>query len=276
MFRTMGVTPIDPKARKILFETYWRSTGWKPDELRHTAPADLAYARSKGLMFPRYTFTHDKLLKDLHGAVSALSPKQVAGAFLASLSTRRNDLRSGLATYTLASQLKPHKFVSDDRIWCTHCRGTKSEQDEDLDVLNFERHKWGGVRHEQPLYQYLDLKALRAALPATPEADDLAIFAKILKTIEASPANDGASKLEKRLADVLPSSKQERNQLLEILALSGVMAPKQERKSPGEWGLAGAWRGVDGYDKRVVARLFGGFMRSTTTRGGRRPARTSR
>jgi hypothetical protein len=247
------------RARTILFDTYWSSKGWRERSERSVPPGDEAYAIKHGLMFKPVTLSHDKVLTATRTAAAALTLAQVRDAFLASLSTRRCDLRSGLATYVLARSLTPHRFASPDQVFCSTCGGWKSHKDEDLSVLNFERHKWGGVRHTQPLYQYLDLTALKRSLPATPEPGDIAIFHAILAAAASTPAKDGPGKLEKRLAKVVPGTKQERNTLLEILGLAGVLQPKQERSSPGDWGFVGMWRGADGYDAAAVKRLFGKY-----------------
>ena len=265
--RRMAVAPVDERARKILFDAYWTSKGWLDERSRNTAAADLAYAKSKGLMFAPLTITHDRLVARVRDAARALTIAQVRDAFLASLSTRRPDLRSGLASYVLASAGKPHAFKPDiNGVWCRGCGSVRSYQNEDLSVLNFERHKWGGVRHTDPLYQSLNLTALRASLPATPEPEDHAILRNILRAIERTPKQDGPGKLAKRLKDVVPSSPQERNVLLDILGAAGVLVPRGERSSPGEWSFVGMWRGADGYDTKTVARIFG----KARTRGASR------
>lgn len=46
-----GGMAVDKRAIKILFQTYWESTGWKSDAKRSIAPDDFAYAKSAGLIF---------------------------------------------------------------------------------------------------------------------------------------------------------------------------------------------------------------------------------
>lgn len=53
----------------------------------------------------------------------ALVPVQEAGeAFLASLSTRRLDLRSALGSWAVARYLPEHAFTSADRVFCDTSR----------------------------------------------------------------------------------------------------------------------------------------------------------
>jgi hypothetical protein len=109
----------------------------------------------------------------------------------------------------------------------------------------------------QPLYQYVDLISLRRALPAAPTSADRAIWTQILGVIDRMPASEGPTKLSQRLKDVVPSAKNERDQLLEILAIVGILAPKAERSSPGEWSHVGMWRAADRYNAKIASGLFG-------------------
>jgi hypothetical protein len=49
--------PLDKKAQRILFDTYWSPRGWKRDP--STDAVDFAYARSTGYMFDAIELTHD-------------------------------------------------------------------------------------------------------------------------------------------------------------------------------------------------------------------------
>jgi len=158
----------------------------------------------------------------------------------------------------IAFEGKPHRYVADDdSSSCAVCGNDQAYADEDLDVLNFERHKWGGVRHQAPLYRMLDLEQLVVEPPLAPTKDDIAIMHAILGAIVKSPAKETPSKLSARLADVLRSTKDERNTLIDILAASFIITAKKERSAPGEWSWAGEWRGEDGMDAKQVRALFG-------------------
>jgi hypothetical protein len=56
----------------------------------------------------------------------------------------------------------------------------------DLNVLNFERFKWGGVRRDQPVYATFDLERSRCLDPPSPTDADVATFLSILRTIESA------------------------------------------------------------------------------------------
>jgi hypothetical protein len=62
--------PVDAKARRILFETFWSSAGrkWAPS----TSPDGLAYATRAGYMFPSETLSHDETVARVRSAVRAV------------------------------------------------------------------------------------------------------------------------------------------------------------------------------------------------------------
>lgn len=252
-----GPSGPNPRAKKILFDTFWSSKGWIDRDARQLSEADREYAKRHGMMFDPLTIGHDALATETRRLVESIEPAKASAAFLASLTSRRLDLRSGLASYVLASAAGPHAYVGNTSGTCVTCGALREHRDEDLDVLNFERHKWGGVRHGDPLYTLLDLSELARAEPATPTDDDRATFEKILGLVADSAPKDTPGKLSRRLADALPSSKPERDVLVEILAAVGVLAPSDPSRGSGEFVHAGAWRGADGYSRTAVARLFG-------------------
>ena len=100
---------MDKRAKNILFETYWSSKGWKDE--RTTAPDDFIYAKEKGLMFNPLTISHDDCIDQIIEIVNSISSDQVVKAFLSSLSTRRLDWRSGIASYYIAKLIIPHKYT---------------------------------------------------------------------------------------------------------------------------------------------------------------------
>nr|MBK7067216.1 hypothetical protein [Deltaproteobacteria bacterium] len=254
---TTALAAPDARAKKILFDTFWSSKGWIDQGARHLSEADREHAKRHGMMFDPLTIGHDALAAETRRLVESIGLAKASAAFLASLTSRRLDLRSGLASYVLASAAGPHEYVGNASGTCVTCGARREHRDEDLDVLNFERHKWGGVRHGDPLYTLLDLSELERAEPVSPTDDDRATFGKILEIVAGSPPKDTPGKLSKRLADALPSSKPERDVLVEILAAIGVLAPSDPSRGSGEFVHAGAWRGADGYSRTAVARLFG-------------------
>ncbi|MDR1120561.1 MAG: hypothetical protein LBM08_06545, partial [Dysgonamonadaceae bacterium] len=172
---------MDKKAKNILFKTYWKN-GWIDEQDIKTAPADFEYAKSKGLMFDNINITHDQCVAEILDIVHTISMEKVSRAFLSSLSNRRLDWRSGIASFFIAKQFTKHAYskavsghgYDNGKVTCTSytcgiCRdlkygitGHENYINKDLNVLNFERIKWGGVRHGDLLYTLFDLRMFHA------------------------------------------------------------------------------------------------------------------
>lgn len=212
---------MDKRARQILFDTYWSSAGWVSGE-RKAAPEDFEYAKAHGVMFDPVVMTHDETIARLQAVVARLNVTEVVSAFLASLSTRRLDWRSALGSFFLAHRMPLHPETLRDR-GCAVCGFYTGAREEDLNVLNFERLKWGGVRHLNPVYALFDLELFLAAPRPAPTPEDSRIFRDLVSAIESAPASVTSAALHKHLAGALKSNKAERDQLIAILGIAGVL-----------------------------------------------------
>lgn len=273
---------IDRKAKDILFKTYWKASGW--NDKPYTSPDDFAYAKARGVMFDPVSFSHDECLADILTLRERIAPSSAARAFLSSLSSRRLDWRSGIASYYIARRLSPHPYtpVESGRSYgpggegtrvsytCGVCRDTKDGvvgwerySEVDVNVLNFERLKWGGVRHGRLDYAWFDLQQLARTEMPDPTAQDIAIFRNLLEVVAASEAGDHPGTLEKNLAAIIASSKNERRMLIEMLACIEVLVPRSHDRAihgRSDWMYAAAWRGEDGYSDEAVRRWFGAYL----------------
>jgi len=251
------VEAIDPRAKQILFDAYWTSKGWIDSHARkRPSAAERAYAKRHGMWFDALAMTHDAMITKSQQLAKRMKWPDVTAAFLASLSTRRLDLRSGIVSHVCA-YVDAHPFDGTNPQQCATCWLPKKLDREDPNVLNFERHKWGGVRYGRPLYTYVDLVSLQRVLPVTPTDEDRAMFRTILQRAANAPARSGPAQLSKRLDGVFPGNKTERDTLIEILAAANILRAKQDRGTENEWGFAANWRGADGYDRKAVKRYFG-------------------
>ncbi|MGL4222165.1 MAG: hypothetical protein ACRCSS_16205 [Shewanella sp.] len=273
---------MDKKAKKILLSTYWKN-GWIDAKNRSLSEPDFSYAKSKGLMFDPLTISHDECIVAITALVKGISQAQVTKGFLSSLTSRRLDWRSSLASYAVAQKMPSHHYTTvisgtsytDGKptahsYTCGICRdsqygirGSESYNEMDINVFNFERIKWGGVRHGDILYTYFDLSQFINADIPEPTSEDIACFREILTIIETSDPSDYPSTLEKRLASVIKSSKAERQTLIEILASLGILKPRcfdRQRKGKNDWVFAEYWRGEDKYCQQTVDRLFGEYL----------------
>jgi len=214
---------VDKKALKILFDAYWSSTGWKPEPV--VSPENLAYAQKAGIMFPSIYVSHDNVVRWLLSSLTNNNLGNVTNAFLASLSTRRLELRSALGSFAIAKNFPAHIYQGEGYC-CTICGEFKNPKlPRDLSRLNFERYKWGGVMHEWPEYMAFDLEQFAKLDNVEPVEQDFDIMRGILVVINQCEPNDRPRDLEKRLANVLESNIAEREVLIQILAYCGILQP---------------------------------------------------
>lgn len=266
--KAVGALP-DKKAVKILFSKYWSPAGWRGD--RDVSMEDFAYAKWAGVMFDPVVLSHDSAVERAVNAVSEIEPRQVATAFLTSLTTRRLDLRSALGTYAIGRHLQPHE--SSGVGGCGVCGAFDGSEPIDLNVLNFERLKWGGVRHTSPVYIALDLELFAKTKVPPYRSDDVGAFLGVLDRAGSLPDSSRARDLEKAIGGLFRSNKSEREILLQILGYAGVLAPAAHpgfldefipahaRELPPaskiDWQYPFAWwRGSDAYDREAATEWF--------------------
>lgn len=240
---------MDKKAKDILFKKYWTSAGWTNRENRVVDRADFEYAKSKGLMFDPICLSHQDFKIECEKLMSNISIKKVTSAFLSSLTNKRPDHRSAIASYANLTTL----LEEGDENFCD------IDEDDDINVLNFERIKWGGVRHGQALYNFIDLKILQTEIVSQPTIKDIDIFKDILQTIYSSNPVDTASVLREKIKSAWDVSKSERSTLLEILGCCGILETLNfDRKEPSkhDWNFVTYWRGEDKYNTKKVKFYF--------------------
>jgi len=222
-------------------------------------------------MFPSQKLSHDEAVARARRAVQAISMQKVGDVFLASLTTRRLEWRSALGNYAVAKQLPDHTFMGDEK-WCQVCYAYK-EQEADWNVLNFERYKWGGVRHDHVEYAAFDLEQLSLWEIPTPTVEDLSLFRAILATARSMPPDARIRDLEKAIGKVVKSNQSEREVLLQILGYCGILAssvhpgfndrfiPWRARDFPPasklDWSYPACWwRGSNGVNDEALAAFF--------------------
>jgi hypothetical protein len=144
-----------------------------------------------------------------------------------------------------------------------------------LNVLSFEIFKWGGVRHEDPLYCSFDLAQFETADRLILPEEDHLILAKIIQVATSLAPNARANSLEKSIAKIVRSNPSERRVLIECLAHCRVLKPSgrsgflraftsaedQKRDRPhdskNDWSYSSIWwRGVDRVNREALALCF--------------------
>jgi hypothetical protein len=262
----------DKRARDILFRKFWSKDGWVNREI---PLEDFEYAKQAGVMFDLVPFRHDDVVTGVIQLRSRIDKKRVAGAFLASLTSRRLEWRSALGSYAAQLNLVEHRFIHVGAgISCDSCSG-RADDLVDPNVLSFERLKWGGVRHVDPYYAYFDLKWFDSFASPSPSADDVSTFRHVLQRVRALDPEARISNIEPSLRGLFPSNTAERRQLIEVLGLAGILIPAgrpnyfssrpllsehEHAGSKNDWGFPTLWwRGTDGVNQVAVDFWFSEF-----------------
>jgi hypothetical protein len=272
----VSATFPDKRALRILFGTYWSSRGWKSEGERTLTVADRDYAHAHGVMFEPLVSDHDELVEWLVLARSLVSRQLVADSFVASLTTRRLDLRSALGSYAIGRHFPAHRFpVGEGVLECPVCGDLQwGAEPHDLSVLSFERFKWGGVRHGYPLYIAFDLERLAETPRLEPTAADRAALRRILDVAASMPPDAKPAALELALKKVVGGGEHERRRLIAILGYAGVLQPRElpgflegftafkHRAEPESHRdlrsyPISRWRGADGVSAEAVGFWFG-------------------
>lgn len=269
-------TGPDPRALKLLFHMHWNSKGWRGRSLK-LSPEDTKFAKDAGVLFDPIVVSHDGLCKSTIAAVKVTDRRAVADAFVVSLSTRQLELRSAIGSYALFQHLEDHER-QPGTIACSICgEYAGNSTKEDLNVMNFERFKWGGVRHQQPTYATLDLQQFQLIPRLYPTPSQVETFKRLLTAIEAVPAKTTPSVLQKYLGDVIDSNKPERGVLINMLGYCSILTHPEyptylktfvtweyaetnskwmsETRYPACW-----WRGKDGINQEALHYWFGHLL----------------
>ena len=259
----------DKRAVKILFSTYWTSTGWKsPREL--PSEEDYSYAISNGIMFEDVFQDHDSVIKSLRKLCKEIPRKIIGDAFLSSLSTRELALRSAFGTYSIASHLPKHSFEEHSRMQgCVVC-GQRTRETLSLNVLNFERLKWGGVRHTNPGYQLFDLTEFSKLDEPKVKSEDIKILSEILAMVNTLDCNATANQFSKSLNGIFSSNSAERATLVGMLCRCGILSydgfenyfhpgdpPSDRPYRDTDWDeVSMNWRAKDGFRLSRIEEYF--------------------
>ena len=268
------------QGRKTLLKTFWGSGGWC-----YNHPAQEAYDRAlaEGYFLPvRDPLPHDEAISALRCLLDQICAQDVADAFLYSLSTRKLEYRSALGSYWFARAIPAHSHDQDHS--CRQCGWTNHVSLIDTDrlpaytddnIMNFERHKWGGVRHTHLNYILLDLTAFLKLPKAAPTQQDRDILNAILSATAELPPTKKAGAFRDLLSKkkLFPCNRDEISTMLDILGICGVLSseahpcpfvafhgadglPPQEHTNDFAYPV-NYWRASDGINKARFLDVFG-------------------
>jgi len=220
----VGRKKMNPKATKILTSHSWGSNSWKSDSDSTQTEDQKSFAKWHVAMFDPPHWTHDEVIEFALRHLQYVDTISISNAFVASLETRELSYRSAFGSFSTLRHIQAHEFEGKG-IHCRYCgEYANSEQKPiNLNVLNFERTKWGGVRHLHPVYAGFDLSLFRELPPIAPSPKAIEILKKILEVIDEAPEEATSAQLEKIIGKTLKSNKSEREVLIAILGFSGVL-----------------------------------------------------
>lgn len=176
-----------------------------------------------GVMFDDISLNHDEIIQRAISQCNSISKAQVVDAFLSSLSTKRLEIRSALGSFACGYKLPLHKFkIQDGSVSCSTCCEVSAEKIIDLNILNFERHKFGGVRHLWPSYIYLDLSLFSKLVLPKPTDFDVEIINNILNSL-IGLAEGKLSDAEKAIKGSIKGSKNERERIIATMGYCGIL-----------------------------------------------------
>ncbi|MDE6732410.1 MAG: hypothetical protein K2J77_05985 [Oscillospiraceae bacterium] len=275
------------KGQKILLKLYREFELEKSVPLSEQQKADFELAKSEGYMFdPPQPITHEEAMKRLSDVMSKISREDVANAFLYSLSTRRLEYRSALASYYYAVSIPKHENVPDGYGMCSVC-GFKEWKRADQSVvqtaaftegfnsLNYQRYKYGGSFGIDFNFALFDLEQFVKLPRVSPCDEDIAILKRILGCVSKLACwRDKVAKLQKAVIHerILKTNSDEMSRLLEALGICGVLTernyPALEEKFVtfdeirslqfSEWDYPiNMWRAYCGVNKERLLKVFG-------------------
>jgi hypothetical protein len=273
-----------PAALRTLTGTFWSPAGWRSPP-KWPDPDAMASAVRAGIMFPGpRRLGHDGWVQAAIAAAATTTAAATADAFLASLVTRRLDLRSALGSFVLARHLREHPFTTPGSQTCrgyapvgpADCAvcGFRSleARERDLNVYNFERFKWGGVRRHSVSYIAFDLEQFARAPRLRPGRAGLALGRQLTGYLAGLPASTTASQATAGMT-FIKGNKAERDVILDILGVTGILQtdshpgfagtyiPASQRHLPPRRFIDRAypvcwWTAADGLNATALHQLF--------------------
>lgn len=214
---------------KILLKSFWGKDGWKNGKV---SEEEFEIAKKEGYMFdyPKIK-THQETLRELEDVLKKINYEDIMNAFLYSLSTRKLEYRSALGSYWYAISIPKHNLYSGNlniKGHCYTCGWYKWDQrlsPTGLNVFNFERYKWGGVRHCHLDYALFDLQQFLKLPKVEYKKEDVKILKDILRTIDKLEPKNKVGKYRDLLIKekIFKTNKNETSKLLDILGICGIL-----------------------------------------------------
>ncbi len=222
--------------------------------------------------------SHDEAVLGAISAVHDSSKERLAGSFLASLSTRRLHLRSGLGTFAILRNLPKHALQLGEA-HCAVCGVAPSQNPVGRNLAMAALFTSGGVIGVTPQALQFTLRQYNVlTTAAAPCSEDFRIFSTILDVLSDAAETDTAKvKVERgiRAIDGFKCNKAEAQLILETLGYCGVLqpvgrpsmldryvsighAPRSSHSSDWRYPVD-LWHGKDGINREAMRFWFGQY-----------------
>lgn len=238
---TVEEAGIVDRGLKTLFAIY-KDCPWEAK----ISEAEIALAQEEGYLFdyPKYE-SHSDTVNRLFCTLEKIDPKDVANAFLFSLSTRRLEYRSALGSYYYAKAIPVHELMNSynkemaaraNRCYLCGWHAWKTNPNRfdmatGLNIWNYWRYKYGGdpVGRLEIQYALFDLEQFAKLPTVIPTEDDVRILKMILSCVSLLKSSDKAGKLRDAIIKMKPfkCNKDEVSVLLGELGTCGILASKE-------------------------------------------------
>jgi len=178
--------------------------------------------------------THDESVDWLMQLRNRLSQEFVVQLFLASLSTRNLEWRSGLAAYAVSLHFPPHTVKAfPEEYNCSICGADLFTEQKFPELIEQYRMQTGGFMDISagafvPAYY---LNSLSQVEPVEAKEEDYAIFKSIIQILDADNSGLKSVEIERKIRDIkgFRSNSHQRRAILETLAFCGVLETPEHR-----------------------------------------------
>lgn len=220
-------TKIDQRAKKILFDMRWSSSGWKipastPNE------QDYAYAKSKGFLFDDEVLSHLSTISYFRKATRSANRERLRDLFVSSLSNRLLHIRPGLPAFYQSKGVTWHLFSPSTAGICKHCGMFKKNKTR-YNAWNFSRYKWGNFdKQNHSLQNPFILNILRNEPSRSPTRQNWTILRTLIESLNNIKSSSiKAADIVLLWKEILPSNKQERELLFETFISMKLISPSR-------------------------------------------------
>jgi len=238
----------------------------------------LTKLKKNALYIGVFNFKHDDSVKEYANALTRISKKQLAKAFLKSFETGNPELRGGLVSYAILKQIPVHEFENTAANNCKICISEK-ESSYDLTFLNSIRLDTGLLCNTDVTEQCFNMLMAEKTLSNTNIESTGAVFNSIIKGICESRQVLNPQGLVPIIRKILPY-KHSTEQIRSIIDMLGVLSiletpehkgfmnhytnlgtvKKKSRSSdwayPVDW-----WTGAHGVNMDAVDYWFGDILK---------------